>query len=216
MAAFDTYTDLKATIADFLNRSDLTSAIPAFVCLAEAQMNRRLRCRRMVGRSDAAISANQEYIALPGDFIGPISFSLYDSEETELHFLEAEAFVAERRRFLKGESDGQSYYTVIGEEFRLLRTSPAAVTGELTYWRSVSALSDAAPTNWVLAQFPDLYLYGSLEHSAPYLRDDSRIEMWAQLFAAGVSDTNAADPVPTNKAKRRTDLPLTQYPGRRA
>ena len=32
-----TYNDLKASIADFLNRSDLTNAIPDFISLAEKE-----------------------------------------------------------------------------------------------------------------------------------------------------------------------------------
>ncbi len=37
------YTGLKTSIADFLNRDDLTSVIPDFVALAEAQINRDVR-----------------------------------------------------------------------------------------------------------------------------------------------------------------------------
>ena len=38
--ALNTYTGLKASIADFLNRDDLTSAIEDFITLAESQINR--------------------------------------------------------------------------------------------------------------------------------------------------------------------------------
>ncbi len=40
--ALDTYSGLKTTIADYLNRDDLTSAIPSFITLAEAKFNRKL------------------------------------------------------------------------------------------------------------------------------------------------------------------------------
>jgi len=36
--ALTTYTELKSSLADWLNRSDLTSVIPDFISLAEAQM----------------------------------------------------------------------------------------------------------------------------------------------------------------------------------
>ena len=35
-----TYATLKTAIADFLNRDDLTSVIPTFIALAEADMQR--------------------------------------------------------------------------------------------------------------------------------------------------------------------------------
>ena len=49
--ALTNYTGLKASIADFLNRDDLTSVIPDFVALAEAQINRDVRHWRMEARS---------------------------------------------------------------------------------------------------------------------------------------------------------------------
>ena len=41
--ALSTYDELKASIADFLNRDDLTSVIPDFIKLAETGMNREVR-----------------------------------------------------------------------------------------------------------------------------------------------------------------------------
>ena len=38
MALDGTYIGLKASVADFLNRADLTASIPDFIALAEAQM----------------------------------------------------------------------------------------------------------------------------------------------------------------------------------
>ena len=45
--ALTTFDELKASIADFLNRDDLTAVIPDFVKLAETKMNRELRHWRM-------------------------------------------------------------------------------------------------------------------------------------------------------------------------
>jgi len=44
--AITTYSELKTAVADWLNRSDLTSAIPNFIALAEAQMSRQIRHRK--------------------------------------------------------------------------------------------------------------------------------------------------------------------------
>ncbi len=41
--AVGTYAELKTSIADFLNRDDLTSAVPDFIKLAEADMNRKVK-----------------------------------------------------------------------------------------------------------------------------------------------------------------------------
>ena len=49
MALDGSYDGLKASIADFLNRSDLTTAIPDFIRMAEAQMTRRFAGRQRQG-----------------------------------------------------------------------------------------------------------------------------------------------------------------------
>ena len=49
--AITTYSELKTSIADYLNRSDLTSIIPTFISLAEAQINRDVRTWQMENRA---------------------------------------------------------------------------------------------------------------------------------------------------------------------
>ncbi|NCV21747.1 MAG: hypothetical protein EBV45_07325 [Chloroflexi bacterium] len=51
MATITTYTTLQSTIADYLNRADLTAQIPTFIQMAEADMNTRLRTREMIVRA---------------------------------------------------------------------------------------------------------------------------------------------------------------------
>ena len=41
------YATLQTEVADFLHRTDLTSAIPTFIQLAETKLNRILRLRAM-------------------------------------------------------------------------------------------------------------------------------------------------------------------------
>ena len=43
-----TYAELKTNIANYLNRSDLTSYIDTFIDSTEAELNRRLRTKEMI------------------------------------------------------------------------------------------------------------------------------------------------------------------------
>ena len=42
----------------------------------------------------------------------------------------------------------------------------------------------------MLEYFPDAYLYGSLIHSAPYLKDDARLQVWAALYQSAIDAIN--------------------------
>ena len=53
--AITTYAELQSAVADFQNRDDLTSVIPTFISLAEAQMQRVIRHHKMMNRAEAEI-----------------------------------------------------------------------------------------------------------------------------------------------------------------
>ena len=44
--------------------------------------------------------------------------------------------------------------------------------------------------NWLLTIAPDLYLYGALLESAPYIKEDGRIQTWGLGFTSALSDLN--------------------------
>jgi hypothetical protein len=67
--AFTNYTDLKASVADYLARTDLTTQIPDFITLAENRLRRDLRLRQMIKVVTTATAAGDSTVALPNDFL---------------------------------------------------------------------------------------------------------------------------------------------------
>jgi len=61
--ALSTYDELKASVADFLNRDDLTNVIPDFIKLSETVMNREIRHYEMEKRATAQLDT--QYTAIP-------------------------------------------------------------------------------------------------------------------------------------------------------
>jgi len=53
-------------------------------------------------------------------------------------------------------------------------------------------LSDSNADNWLLRDAPDVYLYGALIQSAPYLNDDARAETWASLYSTAIQSLQRA------------------------
>lgn len=173
MALDGSYDGLKASVADFLNRGDLASAIPDFITLAEAQMTRRFAGRlrqglpvprRMIVRADAAIAAGSEYVPAPADFHGPIDFVLGDT--LVLDYLDSTNLAQEKQ--LARVIGAPCWYALVGSELQLYPAADQDYAGELTYIARVPALSEASPANWILTDYPDAYLYGALVQSAPY------------------------------------------------
>lgn len=188
--AITTYSELKSAAADWLNRSDLTSVIPTFVSLAEAQFNRRLRTRQMVTRANATIDT--EFFAFPADFLEIKNFQLNTNPITRLTYVtEDQANALRANTYLT--SGKPIHFSVVGSQMEVIPTPDTSYTGELTYFAKIPALSDSNTSNWLLSYAPDLYLYGTLMQSAPYLRDDERTALWAGLYKAAMDDIVTAD-----------------------
>ena len=173
------YTELQSTIADFLNRDDLTAVIPTFITLAEAEFNRRLRHWRMENRASAEVDS--QYSAIPADFLEPIRLHLETSNYRTLELMSQADMQSMRMR--NSDTSGEpAYYALTQGEIELYPTPDATYNLEMNYYARIPALSGSNATNWLLTYFPDAYLYGALAHSAPYLGEDARMATWAALL----------------------------------
>lgn len=177
--SISTYAELKSSIADFLNRDDLTSVIPTFISLAEAEMNRKIRHWRLEERT--TIGASGQYTAIPSDFVAPIRLSL-DTDSVALELINSQE-MQEARQSANDVAGKPRYYALSKGEIELFPTPNGTYTVDLTYRKKIDALSDSNTTNVILDNFPDAYLYGALMHSAPYLADDGRVAVWGNLYA---------------------------------
>lgn len=190
--ALTTYAELKTSVGDWLNRTDLATAISDFVSLAEAQIERQLRTRQMIVRANASFAAAAEYGTVPDDFLETKSIKLDTNPITYLSFQTIDAMdQLSNTTYLS--SGKPLYFSIVGSQFRLLPIPDGAYTAELVYYAKLAKLSTTNTTNWLLTQAPDVYLYGSLLQAAPYLQDDARISVWSSLYQAGLEQLQIAD-----------------------
>lgn len=189
--AITNYGELKSAVADFLNRSDLTSVIPTFIDFAEAEFNRNLRVRQMVTRAEAVIDTR--FSAVPADFIEAKDLVIVTGNPvTPLQFVTQQE-MAQLRNTTITAAGKPKYFSVVGGQFEVAPTPDAEYSLEMSYFGQIDALTDDTDTNWLLREYPDIYLYTSLMHSAPYLKDDERITVWAQLAAKGKEELLSRD-----------------------
>lgn len=181
-----TYDELKTAVADFLNRDDLTSTIPTFIDLAEAALNRDLRHWRNENRAIAPV--NSRYSALPSDFVEPIRMELAD-DKTKVSLMSH--YEMQTQREASADVRGKPlHYNITQGEIELFPTPDVTYNLEMYYYGKIPELSASNATNAVLTYFPDAYLYGSLVHTAPYLGDDQRTQVWAALYQSTIDAIN--------------------------
>ena len=213
--ALTTFAGLKSSIADWLNRSDLTTQIPDFIALAEADFNAKLRIRQM--EQIDTITINAESVSVPTGFISVRSlYILLSSNKYVLEYItphnmfEVKAgSTAGRPRVYTIESDNET------ESLRFGPSPDTSYTGYLSYYKSFGALSDSNTTNYILNKHPGIYLYGSLYHAANFLGgiDPNQVQQWLQMYISAMErcenndrqDSYGGAPV-TQRTDIQTDL----------
>lgn len=184
--ALATYTDLQASVGNWLNRSDLAAVAPDFIALAETEIKRTLRTRDSLVRAITEISV--KFSALPTDFREMKAISLQGVVESHgsLEFRTYDRMQLEWAR-TNGTLGQPKYYTILGDSIGVAPIPDSVYIAEMGYYSEIPSLSVASPANWLLAKHPDLYLYGSLLQSAPYLKDDTLIQVWQDKYNSIIS-----------------------------
>lgn len=185
--AITTYAELKTSVADFLNRDDLNASIGTFISLAESNMNRDVRHWRMQKRIEMSLAT--QYTSLPLDWLEAGRISLQASGTSEVKLSTSAAIGV--LRAANNDSPGiPTSYAINGSDIEVQPTPGSSYTADVLYTARTDALTDSNTTNWLLTYAPDVYLYGTLIHSAPYLKDDARTTVWAALYNAAVNNLN--------------------------
>lgn len=159
------YEILKASVADWLHRTDLEDVIPTFVMLAESRINRDIRVADM--EKELSGNINGMDIDLPIDYRQIKSVVVDDGQY--LQYLSHPLGL--------NETCG---YTQIGNKLRLFVQEGSQY--RIIYYAAVPSLSDGVQENWLLSKYPDVYLYATLLESAPYIKDDARVQIWAMAY----------------------------------
>jgi hypothetical protein len=183
--AISNYSELKAAIADWLNRSDLTDSIPDFIVLAEARHKRDFKIRRMETRVTANTVADSEFYSLPDNYVAMRNIQLNTDPKTPLEYLTPE----QMDRIYAGSAKGKPRaFSIIGNNIQLRPTPDSAYQIEILYFKHFTALSDSNTTNDMLTHHPDAYLYGALVEAEPYLQNDKRIQVWSSYYDRAKND----------------------------
>jgi hypothetical protein len=181
MALITNYATLQTAIADYLNRSDLTTFLPNFTQNAEAKLYKALRIRAMETALSGTISSG--VLAVPDDYLelkfayittAPVQFlkrvapeSVYSDYPTRSGAGIPQVISRQGSNFIFGPYPGD--YTLAG-----------------IYYARLAALSASNTTNWFTTNAPDVLLYGSLLEAEPFIMHDERLTAWKAFYDVAV------------------------------
>jgi hypothetical protein len=188
--SYTNYTDLQASVAGYLGRSDLTTQIPDFIRFAELRLGRELRTRTMLNSATAPTVGSDSRIALPTDFLEIRDLFIQGNPRRPLTYMSPSAFSRQARADIIGLP---VFYTILASEFQFAPIPDGVYTLEILYYAKPTFLSTSNASNVFLANYPDALLYASLIEAEPYLINDARSQLWATLYDRAIKNISDAD-----------------------
>ncbi|WP_371763381.1 hypothetical protein [Massilia sp.] len=182
------YDWLKASVAGWLHRTDLTSVIPDFVMLAEKRINGLLESRQQDLVATLTTAANVATVDLPRDLnsIHALSLPVYG----DIDHMDMQTFA----KFYANQGSGvPRHYTIVGNAIKLGPVPDGVYAIECLYRAGVPALADNAGTNWLIEQHAEIYLAATMCEALIYIGNVEKLATWEGKFAAAASALNSTD-----------------------
>ena len=178
-ASSATLESLTASVAKWLNRTDLADVIPDFVHLAEAEFARDPRIRASFQTVVVDGYTTDGEIALPSDLLELQELRVGGSVLTQLPH-------ADWRDRVSGP-----YFTRIGNVAHI--TGKPASEYRLTYLQKLPQLAFPSDSNWLLREHYDVYLWKCCEQGSVWMRDVEATQGYNQKYEMAVNSLLTAN-----------------------
>lgn len=182
--SLDTYNSLIEEVGLLLMRNNITSQVPTFIRLFEAQANRHIQHYRMIGRTEFILDGNPK--PLPCGFHGVQSIK---AGKYDLVYVTPDQ-LDDVRDAAQNYNGPSRYYSIVGDTF-IFSPNAGRERCKITYWSEIPNLGRTCQSNWLLKHHPDVYLYGAALQAAPFLLDDDRIPVWRSFVESAYQSINA-------------------------
>ena len=180
MAKITSYSGLKTEIQNVLNRTDLANDVDLFIQGAEDRIRGDDRLRRIQYRGTYNASADGN--DLPADF-AKLDSLYHDGPTYYGPIVIVGAGELSNQKARLGTATGVPQYgALVDGKIYWAPVPDATYALKMVYYRDIVPLSDSNTTNWVLDEYPHLYLYAALSEAEGFLKHWERSDYWDAKF----------------------------------
>ena len=201
-----TYAELKQAIQDY-SENDETSFVtnlPIFVRAAEERIFKNVQLSFFRKNATANVTASNEYLAVPSDFLAPFSLSFTNSDGDKEFLLFKDVNFIQDYNTDASDTGSPRYYAQFDlDNFIIGPTPDDSYAVELHYYYRPASLTNAGEsgTTWLSENAPMAMLYGSLIDAYTYMKGEpDLIANYSQRFTEAVASLKQL-----GEAKETTD-----------
>lgn len=188
------FKEVQDTVALWLNRDDLSTAISTFINNTISSIERKFNFQYM--ERLVSMTASTHELVAPSDYKSLRYSFIVDSygERILLTKKDAKAAIALYPNFEQHIGLPKCISTIDGGRTFLLRPTPDVdYTIEFAYYAKSSPLINDTDTNWLTDNAPDVLLYGALLNAEPFLATTDLIPVWQSRFDSELSSIGLSD-----------------------
>jgi hypothetical protein len=191
-----TYDGLTTLVLQYLERSDaaVVNFIPTAIMLAEFEIAQDIKTLGQMIVVDSTMTAGNPVIAKPALWRKTVSMTVVDANGDK------QPVYLRKLEYLNSYSPDVTttglplYYADYDYEHWFLAPTPStAFAFEALCYTRLTPLSSSNQTNWLTQNAPNALLFGTLKQTAPFLKDDSRLAVWSQMFDAAIAALKTED-----------------------
>ena len=189
--ALDNYDNLKVAVTRFTGRNDISDILDDAIDIAESRIFANpiapLRLRSMETRSTASADSASRFLALPDGFLSMRRLKVeLSGGDCDIRYRTPDQLL------VQGQSGIPRFFTVTSQlEFD--RTPDSTYTIEMQYFKRIDALSSSNPTNDILTNYPDVYLYGCLWVINQFGAEEDKANYYESKFIEAIQGANKQD-----------------------
>jgi hypothetical protein len=183
--ALATCSDLKSAVATWLARSgdtQITSNVADFIEMAEGHLNRNLRTRQM--ETLQTFTTTDGSTNLADDYLAWKRLTYLGDTYVPLEYVSPDMLI---RAHPAVEAGIPNVFTIEGSDI-IIRPTDDDTSFEFLYYAKLSPLEDDTDTNWLLNEYPDLYLSAAVAEANAFLINPDHASLWAQKRDGIISD----------------------------
>jgi hypothetical protein len=194
-AAVMTYDSLVADVASYLERTDVATLekIPTFVMLAEQIIASQIKFLGNLTVQASQMTSDDPVINKPARWRKTVSMNITVDGKRQPVLLRRYEYLREYWPDPTA-TDVPKFYTDYDFTHWLVAPTPdVAYNFEVLYYERVQPLDSSNQTNWFTQYAPQALLYGSLLQAMPFLKNDSRVQLWQAMYQQAMQVLTAED-----------------------
>ena len=190
-----TYDSLTSLVLQYLERSDaaVIAFIPTAITMAEFEIAQEIKTLGQMIVADGTMNIGNPIIAKPARWRKTVSMTLAVSGSKQPMFLRKLEYLNTYAPDVTATGTPLYYADYDYDHWFVAPTPSSAFAFEALCYTRLEPLSSSNQTNWLTQNAPNAMLFGALKQTAPFLKDDSRLAVWGQLFTESMTALKTED-----------------------